>query len=443
MTTTLPSFICLPDTVAENLLTDFYITQQGAHSRADLFAHAQAFSIQLPEKAYAVNLCQNRYLFIVAYLAVMLRNQITLLPPNQSPRTLSDLLSAYTPAYCITDSIEAAPKQDTVLISEELLTLNTVIFPPIDQNRILSISFTSGSTGKPKAIAKNWREFQACAQLAIHHFNLANKAMTIVSTVPPQHMYGLETSLFWPLFSRLSVHNSRPFFPEDIRYTLQTNIGTNRLLISTPTHLKACSNSQITWPAVEKVLSSTAPMAIELARHLEDCFNAPLFELLGSTETLSYASRQPVRSEQWQPYQGITLNEQHGVFSLHSGHLQQPVILDDTFSVAENGAFTLQGRSTDLIKIAGKRASLVELNALLNAISGVEEGLFFSDNHERLSIVVVSALSNKTIMNELRPAIDPVFLPRRIIRTPSLPRNATGKLIKTELDALTRGLALV
>ncbi|MEQ1635330.1 MAG: AMP-binding protein [Methylococcales bacterium] len=442
MTSTLSPFISLTELLAENLHTDFYITQQGTYTRADLFAHACWFSEQLPEKTYAINLCQDRYLFIVAYLAVMLRNQITLLPPNQSPRTLADLLSAYSTGYCITDKITDDLRLHTVNIHENLLKAHAEILPPIHQDRTLSISFTSGSTGKPKAINKNWREFQSSAELALQQLDLQDKAVTIVSTVPPQHMYGLETSLFWPLFSNLSVHNSRPFFPEDIRSTLQANAAPS-VLISTPTHLKACNSSQITWPTVEKILSSTAPMALDLAQHIEKRFNAPLFELLGSTETLSYASRQPARSEQWLPYQGIILSEHDTVFSLQGGHLQQPVILDDTFLVAKNGTFTLQGRSTDLIKIGGKRASLVELNKLLNAIPGIEEGIFIRDKHERLAVLVVGNITKKILVQELQQSIDPVFLPRRIIHTTSIPRNATGKPIKAEIEALIRGLALV
>ena len=442
MTTNRPQLAPLSDLGIQNLLQDFYITQHGVYNRVDLFAHAYAFSKQLPEKTYAVNICQNRYLFIVAYLAVMLRQQITLLPPNQSQRTLSDLLTTYTPAYCITDDLSASLQHHTVMINQTQLSRDTATFPTVELDRTLSISFTSGSAGKPKAITKSWREFQLSAHLALQQLALRDKAITLVSTVPPQHMYGLETSLFWPLFSTMRVQDSRPFFPIDVQTCLQAS-ATPSLLVSTPTHLKACINSHINWPPVAMALSSTAPMAPYLALQIERQFKAPLYELLGSTETLSFASRQPVQTGQWQPYQGIELSQSAGNFILKGGHLLQPVPLDDTFLLGEDGTFSLQGRSTDLIKIAGKRASLTELNHLLNTINGIEEGIFFCDKHERLSIIIVSDLPQATIRQVLKQSLDPVFLPRRIIRTAAIPRNATGKLLKNEIDALTQGLAFV
>ena len=44
--------------------------------------------------------------------------------------------------------------------------------------------------------------------------------LNIVATVPPQHMYGLESSILVPLFSRLVVHSVHPLFPFDVRAAL-------------------------------------------------------------------------------------------------------------------------------------------------------------------------------------------------------------------------------
>lgn len=111
-----------------------------------------------------------------------------------------------------------------------------------------------------------------------------------------QHMYGLETSLFWVLFSQMTLHNSRPFYPEDIRHTLQ-DLSSQSVLVSTPRHLKSCSQTQDKWHALQFILSSTAPMDVVLAEQIEQKLHAPVFELFGSTETLSFASRRATLSE--------------------------------------------------------------------------------------------------------------------------------------------------
>jgi len=97
-----------------------------------------------------------------------------------------------------------------------------------------------------------------------------------------------------------------------------------------------------------------------------------------------------------------------------------------------------------LVNIAGKRSSFGYLNAQLNAIPGVADGVFFlrdgatgSTGVARLGAVVVApTLSVAALIEHLRQRIDPVFLPRPLIIVERLPRNATGKLPQQELQQL-------
>ena len=401
--------------------------------RADLLAHALSLSEKLLDGKYAINLCQDRYLFIVAYLAVCIRNQISLLPANQAPKTLQDLQHNYPESYTLSDN-----KVDSgFVISYDSLEKSTESFPLIDIDRPLSISFTSGSTGKPKAIQKTWREFQASAELALQRFKLQKQQIILVSTVPMQHMYGLETSLFWVIFSHMTLENSRPFYPEDIRATLN-NIKTAKVLISTPRHLKSCSAINSDWTGIKFILSSTAPMEKSLAIQIEQNLHAPLFELFGSTETLSFASRRLSNSNLWQLYDSIHLSQKYQQFILQGGHIAKPQILDDNLQLEGHDCFILLGRSSDTIKIAGKRASLADLNHRLTEITGVEDGIFFPGNNERLFALVVSQLPRQTIIQHLKQSIDEVFMPRAIYSVKAVPRNDMGKIIKTELEQLIR-----
>jgi acyl-coenzyme A synthetase/AMP-(fatty) acid ligase len=44
----------------------------------------------------------------------------------------------------------------------------------------------------------------------------AESGMSVLATVPPQHMYGLESSVLFPLQNGLALHAGMPFFPADI-----------------------------------------------------------------------------------------------------------------------------------------------------------------------------------------------------------------------------------
>ncbi|HEX5803115.1 MAG TPA: beta-hydroxyacyl-ACP dehydratase, partial [Azospira sp.] len=97
----------------------------------------------------------------------------------------------------------------------------------------------------------------------------------------------------------------------------------------------------------------------------------------------------------------------------------------------------------DLINIAGKRTSLGYLNHQLAAIAGVVDGSFFMPDDEaadgitRLAAFVVApTLTPRALLAALRQRIDPIFLPRPLVFLDRLPRNATGKLPRGELQAL-------
>jgi acyl-coenzyme A synthetase/AMP-(fatty) acid ligase len=438
LTTPIPPFISLPTLLQKTLALPFCQTHDGRLiSRAQLLKDAIALSKKLPDKHYAINLCQQRYFFIVSYLAVIFKNQTTLLPQNQTRGGLNQLLKNYSSSYCLTDNTEKITPMD-VNINWLLLEGDDENCPLINTRRIISISFTSGSTGYPKAIEKSWREFQQSALLALHAFKLQHSSLMVVSTVPMQHMYGLESCLFWVLFSQLTLHNSHPFYPQDIRLILKTIPRV--LLMSTPRHLKVCTQDEGHWKNIQKILSSTAPMSVRLATQIEHTLKAPLCEIYGSTETLSFASRQVTTADKWKLYSSIIMTQQQGDFFIKGGHLTTAIRLDDTFCLEKKGYFKSIGRSNDLIKIAGKRASLIELNQLLIQLPNVEDGVFLKLKTDRLAAIVVSNLLKKEILNALKHSIDAVFLPRPLYFVPKLPRNETGKLIQSELTLLIQGL---
>jgi len=125
------------------------------------------------------------------------------------------------------------------------------------------------------------------------------------------------------------------------------------------------------------------------------------------------------------------------------GHIECATVLNDVIELTDTAHFLLHGRTQDLINIAGKRSSLVNLNYHLNSIKGVIDGAFFMpdelshDHVTRLSACVVAPnLTASNLLAALRSKIDPVFLPRPLLFVESLPRNATGKLPREALKKL-------
>lgn len=406
--------------------------------RAQLWADVEWLAARLPDRPYLLNLCRDRYLFALALLAAARRGQVCLLPPSGLPGVMREILADYPDAYLVAETrpeLEAWPW----LPLEAPPDAGETAEPRFEEDRTAVIAFTSGSTGYPKPCPHSLATFRASAAMALAGLDLAGKHRLLVSTTPPQHMYGLETSLFWPLYSDLAVHAGRPFFPEDIRRTLASS-PLPCLLASTPAHLRALPGSGGDWPNLAGILSSTAALSKEFARRIEAAADAEVKEIFGSTETLSFACRRPALETLWRPYPNAALlQDDEGGTRLAARHLPDPLRLQDRFRIETDGRFEVLGRDSDLIKIAGKRASLAELNRRLTDIKGIEDGVFLVVKDERREFrtvaVVVSRLDRRAILEALRASLDEVFLPRTLHYLAEIPRNEVGKPVWGELEA--------
>ncbi|MBC7988526.1 MAG: acyl-CoA synthetase [Luteimonas sp.] len=400
----------------------------------------------LPEARYAINLCDDRYRFLVAFCAVALRGQTTLLPPSRAPAAIEGVQRQHPDSYCIGDdcvSDGALPllPQHHVRMPDILPRLDGPS-PHIGGEALVAIGFTSGSTGCPKPNAKTWNSFRtSTAQNLAALQDLWPDGATphIVATVPPQHMYGMELSVLLPLLGGAAVHGARPFFPGDVAAALR-DARTHRLLVTTPVHLRALVESRVDLPALAAIVTATAPLPQALAAAAEALFGCEVREMFGSTETCVIARRRTAIEERWTPLPGVRVHPQPDGTLVHAAHLPAPVALADLVEVDGDGAFRLRGRQEDLLEIAGKRASLGDLTRCLLAVPGVEDGVVLQlDEREGngvrriAALVVAPMLDEASIMRVLRDSIDPVFLPRRLLRVDALPRNATGKLPRDEL----------
>jgi acyl-coenzyme A synthetase/AMP-(fatty) acid ligase len=188
-------------------------------------------------------------------------------------------------------------------------------------------------------------------------------------------------------------------------------------------------------------------MPLELAQAAEARFGGPLLEVFGSTETCVIASRRAAGDELWTLYDEVQLHPQPDGTQVRAPQLEQPITLADLVTLHDGGRrFRLCGRHADLLEIAGKRASLGDLTHRLLAIPGVTDGVVFQlDGNDAMGVQRIAALAvapdldEQTIVEALRRAVDPVFLPRRLTLVAALPRNETGKLPRAALQALLEG----
>jgi len=398
-------------------------------------------------RRHILNLCQDRYHFSVGLAAALVTQRVTLLPTTSTPEVLRQMTEFAPDSFCLVDEQECTSLLPTVVYPERGATaLGDANVPRIEPDRLVAYVFTSGSTGTPVPHAKHWGPLVRNVQAEAERLGLCGgRRYGVLATVPSQHMYGLETAVLLPLQSGSALLARRPFYPADICAAL-ADVPEPRILVTTPVHLRALVDSGLEPPAVDLVVSATAPLPDPLASAVEARFRARVLEIYGCTETGQLATRFPTDGPEWRLFPGIQLERQGDQIWAAGGHVEGRIPLGDLIEPRVEDRFLLRGRSADLVNIAGKRSSLTYLNQVLGAVPGVRDGVFFMPQHEgadavaRLAAVVVApTLDRTTLMAELRRRIDPAFLPRPLLLVERLPRNATGKLPRHALESLLPG----
>ena len=398
---------------------------------------------RLPARSYVLNLCNDRYRFMVGFAAAMLRGQISLLPPSHTSDLVNRLAQQYADMYCLSDATHGHGSLQTLSYPDlsDVSLLQTPM-PEIPAAQVAALVFTSGSTGNPMPHEKSWGALSRDVIAEASRLGILNRGdLTLLGTVPPQHMYGFESTALIAMQGGVILHAAKPFFPADISASLNEIAGP-RALITTPVHLRALLTSNTDLPELELIVCATAPLSRELAEQAVERFGAPLQEIYGFTEAGQIASRETVATDEWRTFDGLSLHQKGETTYVSGGHVVGEIPLNDLVELHSDTTFLLHGRTSDLINIAGKRTSLASLNHHLNAINGVQDGVFFmpdeqADNAVRLAAFVVAPeLDAREILKALRLRVDPIFLPRPILKVDALPRNSTGKLPRTSLDKL-------
>ena len=397
-----------------------------------------------PAGAHLLNMCSDRYRFSVGLAAAIVAGKISLLPSTHTPETVRRIKRFAPDVFCLTDSdLCSIDLPQLRFPTEPACPAQAMSIPQINSTQRIAVVFTSGSTGTPQPHPKTWGALVSSVQAEATRLGLMHDTHChIVGTVPPQHMYGFESTVLMAWHSGNALSHAQPFYSADICQAL-ASVPAPRVLVSSPVHLHALLKAEVALPELALVVSATAPMSSQLAHELETYCNAPLLEIYGSTETGLIATRRPAQTAAWHLLPEIKLVVEDTGVRAHGGHIETLAPLNDIIEPTSDTHFLLHGRIADLINIAGKRHSLASLNHLLNTVPGVLDGAFYmpdengQDQITRLAACVVApGLNAPRLLAALRDHIDPVFLPRPLLFVDALPRNCTGKLPRAALQAL-------
>lgn len=459
----------MPIFAPDNCLDQFAVIDQ---YQSWTWREIHTASIELAHKLdgveFVCNLCGSYLSFLITWIASLRLGLVQILPPSRGGADLENSLSlSIAKTIVVTDVVQGLPTN--LMHCKELLFKpvisknfysNEQLFWSQDLDFPLVTLYTSGSTGSPEAQSKTLSQLIIGAESLGKRLNeyliikakldntntnansTFDRVKYLVSSVAPQHMFGIEASVMLSLVYGKVVVNQRPLLPADIQNTFKL-CGEGAMWATTPLHIRAIARSDSFIEKCSLVLSSTMPLSVEVAAATEALLYAPVIEVYGSTETGALATRRTSCENEWLLLDGARITVEHEKISASGKHFNSPQILKDSIEITNLNRFKLLGRNSDLIKIAGRRTTLSSLNFILQELVGLDDGVFFLPESfncdERLCLIYVAKnLSREKIKYFLSTKIDPIFIPRTLIQVDKLPRNDNGKLTKRALELIFR-----
>jgi malonyl-CoA/methylmalonyl-CoA synthetase len=344
-----------------------------------------------------------------------------------------------------------------------------------------AILYTSGTTGRSKGAV-------------LTHGNLVSNARTLAAAwrfvpadvllhaLPIFHIHGLFVAINTVLAARASLILLPRFDPQAVlaalpRATVMMGVPTfyTRLLQDPGLDRAACARLRL-------FISGSAPLLPETHRLWRERTGHAILERYGMSETGMNASNpydgERVPGSVGPPLPGVELRvvdaatgaplpagatgliEVRGP-NVFAGYWHQPektradfradgfFITGDLGRIDERGYLWIVGRAKDLVISGGYNVYPREVEEAIDAIAGVEEaaviGLPHADFGEGVTAVVVAprrpaALDEAAVLADLRTRLAAYKIPKRVLFVEELPRNAMGKVQKSELRRRYAGL---
>jgi fatty-acyl-CoA synthase len=358
---------------------------------------------------------------------------------------------------------------------EELIAseADSPLEPPVERGRVVIL--TSGTTGTPKGAARKPPESLEPAAALFSKIPLKARESTVIAA-PMFHSWGFaHFTLAEPLASTLVLR--RKFDPEDtlraVAHHRATALAVVPVMLQRILDLGEETIAKYDLSALKVIALSGSALPGELATKAMDALGDVLYNLYGSTEVAwatiatpedlraapGTAGRPPMGTvvklldadgREAAPGEGgriFVANEM--VFEGYTGGGGKEIV-DGLMSTGDVGRFDasgrlfVDGRDDEMIVSGGENVFPREVEDLLADHPEIEEAAVVGVGDEqfgqRLKAFVVTrngaTLDEDAVKAYVKANLARYKVPREVVFMEQLPRNATGKVLKRELQTL-------
>jgi long-chain acyl-CoA synthetase len=340
-----------------------------------------------------------------------------------------------------------------------------------------AILYTAGSEARPKGVILTHGNLLANVE-AVRQVARLNENDVFLGILPMSHAFALLGTLVAPVCVGASVHYVERFIPSEIGEACTEHRAT--ILLAVPSMYNVMLRARdLAWAAGTQLrlcVSGGEALPRGVADRFEDVFCRPLLNGYGMTETSPVISLNVPWANKpgsvGRPIPGVEVRiiddqdrelgrDTQGEIAVRggnvmAGYLHHPQCTaeghtaDGFFRTGDmglidaDGYLFIKGRKKEIIIISGENVAPAEIEAVLLSHPEVADAAVIGVNHETRGEAPVAfvigrrfhTLTTKGLREYCRERMAAFKVPRRFILSDTLPRNATGKILKRELHKL-------
>lgn len=322
------------------------------------------------------------------------------------------------------------------------------------REQIWAVIFSSGTTGEPKGVALTGAAFEASARAHAAHSGAGSA--TWLLDLPLYHVGGLSvvTRAFF-LGGEIAIGAPRFSAGATAAWIRSGKVSGLSLV---PTTLLRLLDEGADLARVAVILLGGAGSSPDLVERAL-AKGAPVRLTYGMTEHASQIATERTGGEGLEPLPGVSLRIDDGEILVRSpmlaagyfrgGTLEPLPVRDGYFATGDlgelsDGALVVRGRKSDVIVSGGRKIHPAAVEAELAKLEGVADcavvGLPDPEWGEISCAAVVAdgTFDPGAAKEKLRATLESYQIPKRWALLPTIPRTASGKVLRAELRSLLR-----
>jgi long-chain acyl-CoA synthetase len=369
---------------------------------------------------------------------------------------------------------ENAPELELIKLDEIELSESPSPRAGLDRqaNDLAVIIYTSGTTGRPKGAMLAHRNL-------MHNVESCRKVLQAVSfdrvavLLPMFHSFMLTVGIFLPITlggSMVLVKSLHP--PKNIITEIIEHEAT--ILPAIPQLFRALANAQLPPNIPLRLcISGAAPLPVEVLREFNARFPIPLIEGYGLSEASPVVAMNPIAGPRKEGSIGLPVPEvevtiqddsgqvlpvgESGELCVRGGNVMLGywnqetetskalrngwLLTGDIARMDGDGYIYITDRKKDMLLVNGINVYPREVEEIIYQYPGIKEAAVVSKPDARKGEQPVAFVSlqdgaefeERGLIQFLRQKLADYKVPKQVRVLPALPRNATGKILKTSL----------